>query len=162
MKVRIGVLSDTHIPVAAREIPRKVLELLGGVDLIAHAGDILQLTVLEELQELAEVRAVYGNMDTHSVREKLPEIDAFEVQGFKIGIIHGSGPPPSGIESRIREKFDEVDVIIYGHSHSPKNEIINDVLFFNPGSPTCRVFAPCNSFGILTIDKEIRGKIIKI
>jgi putative phosphoesterase len=161
MKIRIGVLSDTHIPIAAREIPRKALALLNGVDLIAHAGDILQLTVLEELEELAEVKAVYGNMDTHSIREKLPEINTFEVQGFKIGIIHGSGPP-SGMESRIGKKFDKIDVIIYGHSHSPKNEIINGVLFFNPGSTTDRVFAPCNSFGILTIDKEIRGEIIRI
>lgn len=161
MKVRIGVLSDTHIPVAAREIPRKALELLGGVDLIVHAGDVLQLTVLEELQELAEVRAVYGNMDTRSVREKLPEIDTFEVHGFKIGIIHGAGPH-YGIESRIREKFNQVDVIIYGHSHLPKNEIIDGVLFFNPGSPTDKIFTPHNSFGILTIDKKIRGEIIKI
>ena len=161
MKVRIGVLSDTHIPVAAREIPGKVLELLGGVDLIVHAGDILQLTVLEELRELAEVRAVHGNMDTHSVREKLPEMDTFEVQGFKIGIIHGSGPH-YGIESRIRERFNQVDVIIYGHSHLPKSEIIDGVLFFNPGSPTDKIFAPYNSFGILTIDKEIKGKIIRI
>lgn len=161
MKVRIGVLSDTHIPVAAREIPRKALKLLGGVDLIVHAGDILQPTVLEELKELAEVRAVYGNMDTHSVREKLPEIETFEVQRFKIGVIHGSGPP-YGIESRVREKFNQIDVIIYGHSHSPKNEVIDDVLFFNPGSPTDKVFAPHNSLGILTIDRKISGEIIKI
>jgi putative phosphoesterase len=161
MKTRIGVLSDTHIPVAAREIPRKAIELLNGVDLIVHTGDILQLTVLEELKKLAEVKAVCGNMDMQSVREKLPEIDTFEIQGFKVGIVHGSGPP-CGIESRIRKKFAQVDVIIYGHSHSPKNEVIDDVLFFNPGSATNNFFAPYNSFGILTIDKKIKGEIIKI
>lgn len=159
--MRMIVISDTHIPVRAREIPDVVKERAREMDLIIHAGDFEVPDVLTELREMGEVRAVHGNMDRHELKEKLPEKEVFEIEGHRIGLTHGSGAP-SGLEQRVRELFGDVDVIVYGHSHRPRNEVIDNILFFNPGSPTDRIFAPYNSFGILTVGKEIRGEIVRI
>ena len=149
----IGVLSDTHMRFS-EEIPQKVIKAFSTVDLIIHAGDIVTLEVLEGLRRLGEVKAVCGNMDSDELGIMLPERELVVVGGKRIGITHGSGGP-WGIENRVREMFDEVDVIIYGHTHNVKNEVMGDILFFNPGRGK-------NSFGILTIGEDIRGEIIKI
>ena len=149
----IGVLSDTHMRLP-EEIPQKVIKAFSTVDLIIHAGDIVTLEVLEGLRRLGEVKAVCGNMDSDELGIMLPERELVVVGGKRIGITHGSGGP-WGIENRVREMFDEVDVIIYGHTHNVKNEVMGDILFFNPGRGK-------NSFGILTIGEDIRGEIIKI
>jgi hypothetical protein len=157
----LGILSDTHIPVRAKEIPISVRDKLEEVDLILHAGDFQTISVLRELQEIGEVKAVQGNRDSSELKAELPKKVAIEIERFKIGITHGSGPS-FRLEKRVRRVFDDVDAIIYGHSHRPKNEMIDGVLFFNPGSPTDKFFAPFNSFGILMIEDEIKGEIIKI
>ena len=105
-------------------------------------------------------------MDSDDVADKLPEKAIININNngkeFKIGVIHGSGAP-EGIAERIFHFFEEkLDCIIFGHSHRPFNEKINDTLMFNPGSPTDTVFAAINTFGILTINDEIKGEIIKI
>lgn len=159
--MRIGVISDTHIPRTADWLPKRVCDDLKDVDLILHAGDLTEIEVLEKLNKLAPTRAVYGNMDNGVVQSALPLKDIIEVGRFKIGLIHGSGPPFRLID-RIGREFDGVDVIVFGHSHSPKNEKRANILFFNPGSPTDRVFARYNSFGILEVNDTIEGKIIKL
>ena len=159
--MKIGVISDTHIPANAEEIPRKILEDFKGVELILHAGDLVELYVLDTLKEIAEVKVVFGNMDTPRVRKALPQKEIIEIKNFKIGLVHGWGAPDQ-LREVVRKEFRDVDVIVYGHSHSPLNESIEDVLFFNPGSPTDKVFAPYNSYGILEIDDTIRGEIIRL
>jgi putative phosphoesterase len=151
--VRIGVLSDTHIHLA-EEIPAEVVKAFSKVDLIVHAGDFVGSEVLEGLKELGEVRAVHGNVDSMKLRNLLPEKDIFTIGTKKIGITHGWGSP-EGIESRVKGLLGDVDIIIYGHSHRAKIEQIGKVLFFNPGPGW-------QSFGILTIDKDVQGEIIKI
>lgn len=159
--MKIGVISDTHIPVNAEEIPRKILEDFKGAELILHAGDLVELYVLDVLKEIAEVKTVFGNMDSPQVRKALPQKEIIEIKNFKIGLIHGWGAPDQ-LRGMVRKEFENVDVIVYGHSHSPLNESIEDVLFFNPGSPTDKEFAPYNAYGILEIDDTIRGKIIRL
>jgi putative phosphoesterase len=151
--MKIGVLSDTHIHLA-EEISTEVVKAFSNVDLIVHAGDFVGLPVLEGLKRLGEVKAVHGNMDLTELRGLLPEKELLVAGGRKIGIIHGWGGP-EGIEQRVREQFGDVDIIIYGHSHRANIERIGGVLFFNPG-PGYR------SFGILTIEEDVRGEIIKI
>ena len=86
-----------------------------------------------------------------------------KIKDFKIGITHPwLGGPPYGIETRIKKKFTAVDAIIFGHTHTPKNEIINGTLFFNPGTITGKFPTQHKSIGILEVDKEIKGKKIKI
>lgn len=160
--MKIGVISDTHIPNAARELPRSIYEHFKGVDLIVHAGDFVDLKVLEDLKSIqSRVIAVHGNMDPQEVRKCLPAKQVIEIDGFHLGLIHGSGAP-SGLVDAVKREFEDVDVIVFGHSHSPLNEVKDGVLFFNPGSPTDKVFAPCNSVGILYVDKKIRGEIIRL
>lgn len=152
MGTRIGVLSDSHVH-SLGGLPHKLIETLSSVDLIIHAGDFVALQVYEDLKRLGDVKAVRGNMDEGDVRALLPEAEQLGVEGKKVGIIHGFGAP-WGIEERIRTRFSEIDIIIYGHSHISKNEVINGVHFFNPG-PAKR------SCGILEITDCIKGTIVK-
>ncbi len=157
----IGVISDTHLPVRAKKLPDDLIDRLKDVDLILHAGDFQDMNALTQIRDIGKLRAVHGNMDTIELKKELPEADVLKIEGFKIGITHGSGPP-LGLEERVKSKFPDVDIIVYGHSHKPKNEVIDGTLFFNPGSPTDRVFAPFNSFGILRVEEDIKGEIIKL
>ena len=151
--MKIGVLSDTHADSFA-QLPDKILATLTEVDLIIHAGDFVAKDVLEGLKQLGEIKAVRGNMDSDEIKRILPEKELLEIEGKKIGIIHGWGSP-HGIDERVGNVFSGVDIIIYGHSHYPQNETKNGVFFFNPGQAR-------NSFGILTIGAEVSGQIIKL
>ncbi len=152
--MRIGVLADTHTCLF-EDIPGKIIDFLSSVDLIIHAGDFVSLGVLDRLRQLGEVKAVQGNMDSVEIKSVLPVKEIIEIGNKRIGIIHGSGGPWR-IEHRVREAFnqDQVDIIVYGHSHQSQNKVIEGILFFNPGKAT-------NSFGILIIEgEEVSGEII--
>ena len=151
--MKIGVLSDTHASSFA-QLREQILTALAGVDLIVHAGDFVTKDVLDGLKQLGEVKAVWGNMDSDEIKRILPEKELLEIEGRKIGIIHGWGSP-HGIDDRVGNEFSGVDIIIYGHSHYAQNETKNGVLFFNPGQAR-------NSFGILTIGAEVSGEIIEL
>ncbi|MFQ5996381.1 MAG: metallophosphoesterase family protein [Dehalococcoidales bacterium] len=151
--MKIAVLSDTHAR-TVNEIPERIRAALTGVDLIVHAGDFTESVVLEELRALGEVKAVHGNMDSFDLKAMLPEKELFEISGKKIGLTHGSGGP-WGIAGRIRQLFHDVDLIIFGHSHEPCNQYFQGSLLFNPGRAR-------DSFGLLTIDDEIKAEIIRL
>ncbi|MBI5144682.1 MAG: metallophosphoesterase [Candidatus Omnitrophica bacterium] len=162
--MKIGVISDTHIPTAAKELPQEILLALKGVDLIIHAGDLVELSVLEQLKALSvNVKAVYGNMDSAQVKKVLPEKEVFKTGNFKIGLMHGYGHP-NNLMDLIPQAFknDSVDLIIFGHSHQALNERKDNMLYFNPGSPTDKIFAPYNSYGIIEINDKIEARIIRI
>ena len=153
LKLRVGVLSDTHAR-SLVEIRPELLDALSEVDLIVHAGDIVTRNVIDGLKGLKEVRAVRGNMDPPELRKLLPEKEVFTFNGKRIGVTHGAGEIP-GIERRVRSMFGELDVIVYGHSHRALNEVIDGVLLFNPG--TAR-----SSYGILTVGEEVLGEIFTL
>lgn len=162
--MKIGVLSDTHIPLKAQALPAKVKKLLKDVDMIIHAGDLVDESVLEELKLIcADVKVVRGNMDVGELRKLLPEKELIKIKNFTIGLMHGYGPP-GALLNVVKESFkkDKVDMIIFGHSHCPFNEKKDGVIFFNPGSPTDELFAPFNSIGIIEVDKTIKASIIKL
>jgi len=151
--MRIGVISDTHAT-TIDDIPPQVLTGLSGVDLIVHAGDITHQAVLDGLRGIAEVKAVAGNMDSAELKRTLPQREIFQVKGKRIGLIHGWGGP-WGIAARIRELFTEVDLIIFGHSHEPWNQPVKGTPMFNPGRAR-------DSYGLITINDEIRAELIRI
>jgi putative phosphoesterase len=163
MDMRIGILSDTHITRGNKTLPQKVIEILSSVDAIIHAGDYQDISVVETLTELKDFYGVCGNMDSGRIRAALPEKRVVELNGFKIGITHGWGAP-NGIESRVKTFFpkDDLNAIVFGHSHTPCNKIIDNILFFNPGSPTDKRHAEHRTMGILTLDKTISGEIITL
>ncbi len=151
--MRIGVISDTHAS-TLDDLPKPILTALAGVDLIVHAGDFTERAVLEGLKTLGEIKAVQGNMDSAEIKGLLPKQDLFTIYGKRVGLVHGSGGP-WGIAHRIREMFSDADLIIYGHSHEATNQVIQGILLFNPGRAR-------DSFGLLTIDEDIKGEIVKI
>ncbi len=153
----LAVISDTHLRDSL--LPDHVMEILSGADLILHAGDILDMQVLDQLSELAETVAVTGNMDQGSVARALPESRLIEVEGFKIGLTHGYGPPGE-ITSRVRARFDDVDCIVFGHTHRPLMEESDGVLFFNPGSPTDKMFAKVNTVGLLEVSERLSPRLV--
>lgn len=162
--MKIGVISDTHISGREKDIPQQVLDAFKKVDMVIHAGDLVDLKVLDKLRSVCkDVRAVWGNMDPYEVRKDLPEKQIIETGKYKIGVIHGYGPP-NKITEMVAETFkkDGVDIIIFGHSHTALNEKRGNTLYFNPGSPTDKIFAPWNSYGIIEINGKIEAKIIKI
>lgn len=159
--MKIGVIADTHIPVVADKLPDEVFSLFRGVDLILHAGDLVSLRVLDSLSKLSRTIAVRGNMDGLDVRQVLSEKEVVEAGRFKIGLIHGSGPP-SGLVGRIKNEFRGVDAVVFGHTHEAMSETRDGVLFFNPGTPTDVRFSPRLSVGMLEVDDLIEAKIIQL
>ena len=159
-KVTIGVISDTHLSGYDARLARIVAQHFKDVDFILHAGDLVDLRVLDIFAG-KEVKAVSGNMDNMPVKDKLPEQLIFEIKGFKIGLIHGWGSP-LGIEEKLLAKLGDVNCVVYGHTHKPSNYKENGILFFNPGSSMDKRFADTRTIGILEIDKEIEGRIISI
>jgi putative phosphoesterase len=159
--MKIGVLSDTHVPAIVPSLPAAVFEIFKDVELILHAGDIVELSVLDELRAIAPVEAVAGNMDGSDVRRALPFKKVLCLAKFRIGLIHGKFKIPVQREM-IRKEFEAVDLIVYGHSHTPFWGVENGVRFLNPGSPTDRVHAPYNSVAILEVGEELKAEIVKI
>lgn len=153
--MKIGVLTDTHA-VSFSELHDKMKDALSKVDIIVHAGDFVSMDILKGLKSIKKVEAVHGNMDSVGLRLLLKEREILTVGGKQIGLTHGSGAP-DGIEKRIKMMFNNVDVIIYGHSHVRQNKVIDNVLFFNPGPSA-------NSLGILTMDynEVVKGEFVEL
>lgn len=162
--MKIGVISDTHISDKKTLIPQAILEGFKTVDMVIHAGDMVDMHVIEQLKKVCpKVIAVCGNMDPIEVRNEFPEKKIISAGKYKIGIMHGIGAPVQLVDLLSKAfKDDKVDIIIFGHSHHPYNEIKGNTLFFNPGSATDKVYAPYNSYGIIEINGRIKSDIIKI
>ncbi len=162
--MKIGVIADTHIPDRSKVIPDKILKDFKDADMIIHAGDLVDLEVLRQLESICpDVKAVYGNMDPYEVRKELPEKEIIKAGNHKIGVMHGSGSPVKLIELMAQVfKDDGVDIIIFGHSHTGFNEKIGNILFFNPGSATDKILSAYNSYGIIEINGNVQARIIKI
>ncbi|MBW1729948.1 MAG: metallophosphoesterase family protein [Deltaproteobacteria bacterium] len=160
MAFRIGVISDTHLHRVTKEFERLYEEYLADKDLIVHAGDIVSMDVVEFLSR-KPLKVVSGNMDPVEVRKRLPSKEVIEIEGFRIGLIHGWGAA-ADLERRVLNEFRNVDVIIYGHSHYPFNEVMEGVLMFNPGTATGYASAGFHSLGILDVEDTVKGEIIKL
>lgn len=160
--IKIGVLSDTHISDACSPVlPKAILNGLKGVDFIIHAGDIVNMNVLKDLEKIAPVYAVSGNMDGEKTKRLLPRKKIMKFGRFKIGLTHGYGSA-ANIALRVRKEFSRVDIIIFGHSHELFNEIIDGVLMFNPGSAAGKNFEGAGSYGIIELGKKITAKHVEI
>lgn len=161
--MKIIVISDTHKE-GLVELPDKLIEAIKDSDMVIHAGDFVDLKVLEALKEISkEVKAVCGNMDGEDIQKILPKKEIFKIGKYKIGIMHGSGAP-NNLVSVLSEAFknDNLDLVIFGHSHSAFNERIGNTIFFNPGSPVDKIFAKYNSYGIIEINGKIEANIVKL
>jgi putative phosphoesterase len=133
---KIGLISDTHIPTRAKKIPLRVFDVFQNLDFIIHAGDLVSFEVIEELEQLAPVLAVHGNMDEVNVREKLPEMNELTFDQWRIGVTHDPGALFGRSKMREIAKENKFDVLVYGHTHHQSIIWADNGLFINPGSPT--------------------------
>lgn len=160
--MRLIVIADTHITDNNGGILSAITKELDKADLIIHAGDFTSLEFYDRLKKLKPLKAVYGNMDCSQLQITLKEKESFDLLKHKIGLMHGYGAA-NNVLPNIKKNFnDSFDLVIFGHSHSVLNKKEGKTLFFNPGSPTDKIFAEYNSFGVIEIDKEIKAWIIKI
>jgi hypothetical protein len=157
--MKIGVISDTHLPDSGSELPEKLIKELKKVDLIIHAGDLTGNKYYEDLKSVNEVKAVAGNMDSFALQNKLNEKISFKVNDKKISIIHGHQFRGKNMLQGLNYSFPKSDLIIFGHTHRPFNEKLGGKIFFNPGSPTDKRLEKDYTFGIIYIDDEINSEI---
>lgn len=158
--MRILVLSDTH----SNTLPKAVLSELKNVDRVFHVGDFTDIEILNYLKKKKDVYAVYGNMDGMDLRGVLPRYLVVKCEDVHIGLFHGEGAPGQLLE-RVHDVFkgEKLSAIVFGHSHIPMNKMVDDVLMFNPGSPTDMIRSPFLSYGILEVHGSIiKGKIVKM
>jgi putative phosphoesterase len=136
---------------------------LRAADLIVHAGDLIRLSVLRELESYGPVIAVHGNVDDAEVQAALPASASVEAGGAAIGLIHDGGPA-KGRLARMRRRFPEADAVVFGHSHIPLHEHAPDGFqIFNPGSPTERRRAPELAMGIARVeDGQVSFELIAL
>lgn len=148
----VAVIADTHIPRRARALPEGLVSHLERADLILHAGDLMAPALLGELAAYAPVKAVRGNLDPP--HPNLPETLEFELGGARIAMIHDSGPR-KGRRARLRRRFPDARVIVFGHSHIPFLEDEDGLMLLNPGSPTDRRRQPRRTFALLRAEGDV-------
>jgi putative phosphoesterase len=132
----VGLISDTHVPKRAMCIPKRVFEIFEKVDYIIHAGDLVELAVVDELETIAPVLAVHGNMDGLETTNALPRFNSLKIFDWKIGVIHDHNNlfELNKLNESAKEK--EFDVFVHGHTHVADIKWEGKVLYINPGSPT--------------------------
>src|SRR5215469_2165877 len=152
VSMRVVVLSDTHAPRRWKSCPPPVAEQLRHADLILHAGDVCTAAVLDELSGYAPVLAVLGNNDGSDVAEwGAPETLQADLDGLQVAMLHDSGPA-SGRLRRLRRRFPDAGLVVFGHSHVPLDEAGEGIRIINPGSPTDRRRQPRGTLAVLSIE----------
>jgi len=159
--LKIAVLSDTHIPTRLGAIPGRVYEICAESNLILHSGDIIDISVVVDLERFAPVKAVHGNMDPFDICRRFPESLELELEGHRICMTHGSGTR-FGIQDRILKRFKprDPDIIIFGHSHIFNNDIKDGVLRLNPGAVSGS--SGNRTMALLTLEKDRKPEVEKI
>jgi putative phosphoesterase len=160
----VGLISDTHVPKRAIKVPQKVFEVLNDADFIIHAGDLVELSVIDELEEIAPVLAVHGNMDDQEASGALPELNSLKIFDWKIGVMHDPNDLQGSNKMVEIAKKNGFNVLVYGHTHASKITWEGKNLFVNPGSPTDPAsFINKPSVGLLKITKQtISPQIINL
>jgi len=140
--VNVLAIGDTHVPDFARSLPDWIVPHLEWAEQILHTGDATSPDVLAELAAYAPLRAVMGNCDGWDIAAwGAPEQLEAELEGVRIAMLHDSGLT-KGREARMRRRFPEADLVVFGHSHQPLFERGEEVPLLNPGSPTWKRRAP--------------------
>ncbi len=137
--MRLLLLADTHVPKRAKDLPPQVWDAVDAADVVLHAGDWVDVTLLDVLEGRAKrLVACYGNNDGSALRKRLPEVARAEIAGLRFAVVHEAGQA-SGREARCDKAFPDVDVLVFGHSHVPWDTTTpRGMRLLNPGSPTDR------------------------
>ncbi|MBO8173003.1 MAG: metallophosphoesterase [Bacillaceae bacterium] len=154
--MRVCVVSDTHMPRRAKEFPHQLVEELEQADLIIHAGDWQTMEIYELLRTYAPVEGVAGNVDGEEIIRRFGKKKILSLEGFRVGLVHGDGRGKTTLQRAVDAfKGEQVDAIIFGHSHIPLLEERDGIILFNPGSPTDKRRQPRYSYGVLTVGDKL-------
>jgi len=145
--VRLLIISDTHVPARARDLPGQVWDEVGRADVVIHAGDWVIPALLDELEDrAARLVGVFGNNDGTELRRRLPEVARVTLDGLRVAVVHETGGK-AGRELRADRGYPDVDLLIFGHSHIPWDTVSpGGMRLLNPGSPTDRRRQPACTF----------------
>jgi uncharacterized protein len=159
----VAVISDTHMGGGRRRLPDRCVELIEASELVLHAGDIMTVEALVEIEAIGTpLRAITGNMDGWELRDRLPAELELELEGARLAMVHDAGPAVGRL-ARMRKRFPAADAVVFGHSHMPLHERDGDFHLFNPGSPTERRRAPHHSMGLARIqDGSIEFELVTL
>ncbi|MDF3298986.1 metallophosphoesterase family protein [Streptomyces tropicalis] len=137
--MRLLLMSDTHLPRRAKELPPQLLVEIPRADVVFHAGDWVDAATLDLLERRSRrLVGVHGNNDGPELRARLPEVARAELDGVRFGVVHETGAA-QGREARCAARFPDLDVLVFGHSHIPWDTVAPSGLrLLNPGSPTDR------------------------
>jgi phosphoesterase, MJ0936 family len=149
--LRLLIVSDTHLPVRAKDLPAPVWAAVDAADVVVHAGDWVSVDLLDALEGRARrLVGVYGNNDGAPLRARLPEVARVELDGVRLAVVHETGAA-AGRERRCLAAYRDVDVLVFGHSHIPWDTTAaradgSALRLLNPGSPTDRRRRPTHTW----------------
>ena len=154
MPTNLVLLSDTHLPTRAKDLPAELWDAVEAADLVLHAGDWVDERTLDRLQERsAALLACWGNNDGPGLRARLPEVARAVVDGVRVAVVHETGAA-TGRERRMDVTYPDVDLLVFGHSHIPWDTVTPAGLrLLNPGSPTDRRRQPHGTYLTVTLDE---------
>lgn len=161
MTTRLLLLADTHVPKRAKDLPGEVWRAVDEADLVLHAGDWVDVALLDALESRAgRLVGVAGNNDQGLLRERLPEVAEVEVEGVRFGVVHETGQA-TGREVRCEAAYPDLDVLVFGHSHIPWDTASPSGLrLLNPGSPTDRRRQPFCTYMTGTVHDGVLGSVV--
>lgn len=154
MPTSLVILADTHVPKRARDLPPALWAAIEAADLVIHAGDWVDVSLLDEIEARASrLLGVVGNNDGATLRARLPEIAVEVVDGLRFAVVHETGQA-DGRERRMDAAFPDTDVLVFGHSHIPWDTVSPaGMRLLNPGSPTDRRRQPNGTFMTAVADE---------
>jgi uncharacterized protein len=150
--MRLLIVADTHVPKRARDMPAAVWDEVARADVVLHAGDWVEPSLLDELEERSQrLVACWGNNDGDELRRRLPERADVTLGGVRFTVVHETGAS-GGRDARMARLYPDTDVLVFGHSHIPWDTTAETGLrLLNPGSPTDRRRQPFCTYMTATV-----------
>jgi putative phosphoesterase len=159
--VKVLLISDTHVPKRARDLPAQVWNAVAHADVVLHAGDWVDVALLDELERRAErLVACWGNNDGADLRARLPERADVTLGGVRFTVTHETGAA-AGRDARMAQLYHDTDVLVFGHSHIPwDSTAASGLRLLNPGSPTDRRRQPNCTYMMATVDGGVLSDVV--
>jgi putative phosphoesterase len=159
--VDLLLISDTHLPTRARDLPASVWDQVARVDVVIHAGDWVEPPLLDALEARANrLVGCWGNNDGDELRRRLPEVAEVVLEGVRFTVVHETGPS-SGRDTRMARRHPDTDVLVFGHSHIPWDTTAGTGLrLLNPGSPTDRRRQPFCTYMTAKVAESVLSNVV--
>jgi uncharacterized protein len=158
--MNIVVMSDSHLYQLTPAFEALCERYCRDADLVIHLGDVVSASVLDYLKQYP-LEAVAGNMDSLSIRQQLPAKKIIRLGAYRVGLIHGWGSA-ADLPARLMHEFNDVDAVLFGHTHEGVQYQCNGILWFNPGSVSMGRGGAPRSIGLLSAGASLRGEIITL